>query len=232
RRPLRRCVERGSDARPALVGLRRPTLVRPRLCNARHGVGLGYPRCVTLDNDVRVADRHRNRTPGIARDVAALAGTRAGLEPEGAVHPEGTDRSHVRAAVLVEGGQPRRAGVRRVRSRRRSGIELVDNGGPIHRRQAVRLTQIDDLHFLNLPAGPSSASENLPRVAQPGSSAWLDEWRERAPQDREGRVTSDDALMPPMKPDMKLRPAEFRGRWETVWWYTAALRLLPRRSVR
>src|SRR6266487_1074408 len=154
---LRRCVERGSDARPALIGLRRPTVVRPRLRNARHYARLGYPRRVTLDHDVRVADRHRDRTPRIARDVAPLARTRARLEPERAVHPEGTDRSHMRAAVLVDGGQPRRAGVRRVRSRCRPRIELVGNGGPIYRRQPIRLTQIDDLHIPNLPARSSPA---------------------------------------------------------------------------
>src|SRR6266702_5985263 len=142
----------------ALIGLRRPTVVRPRLRNARHYARLGYPRRVTLDHDVRVADRHRDRTPRIARDVAPLARTRARLEPERAVHPEGTDRSHMRAAVLVDGGQPRRAGVRPVRSRRRSRIELLDNGGPVHRRQPIRLTQIDGLHFLNVPARSSPAS--------------------------------------------------------------------------
>src|SRR5215472_16151748 len=114
---LRRCVERGSDARPALIGLRRPALVRPSLRNARHRARLGYPRRVTLDHDVSVPDRHRDRTPRIARDVAPLARTGARLEPERAVHPEGADRGHMRAAVLVDGGQPRRAGVRRVRSR-------------------------------------------------------------------------------------------------------------------
>src|SRR6266496_2175879 len=87
---LRRCVERGSDARPALIGLRRPTAVRPRLRNARHYARLGYPRRVTLDHDVRVADRHRDPRCSVAvsiRDVAPLARTRARLEPERAVHP-------------------------------------------------------------------------------------------------------------------------------------------------
>src|SRR6266568_2881848 len=61
----------------------------------------------------------------------------------------------MRAAVLVDGRQPRRAGVRRVRSWRRPRIELLDNGGPIHRRQPIRLTQIGDLHeaSLHCPAG-------------------------------------------------------------------------------
>src|SRR5438067_9960066 len=89
---------------PTLVGLRRPSVVRPRLRNARQRVPFGHPRRVTLDHDVRVADRHRDRTPRIAREVAALARTRARLEPERAVQPQGTDRSHMRAAVLVEGG--------------------------------------------------------------------------------------------------------------------------------
>src|SRR5215471_11015130 len=95
---LRRCVERGSDARPALIGLRRPAVVRPCLRDARYRARLGYPRRLTLDHDVRVADRHRDRTPRVARDVAPLARARTRLEPERAVHPEGTDRSHVRAA--------------------------------------------------------------------------------------------------------------------------------------
>src|SRR2546423_5082066 len=60
---LRRCVERGSDARPAVVGFGRPTAVRPRLRNTRHRARPGHSRSVTLDYDVRVADRHRDRTP-------------------------------------------------------------------------------------------------------------------------------------------------------------------------
>src|SRR5216683_3849371 len=57
-----------------------------------------------------------------------------------------TDRSHMRATVLVDGGQPGRAGVHRVRSWRRPRSELLNNCGPIHRRQPIRLTQIGDLH--------------------------------------------------------------------------------------
>src|SRR6266545_3680133 len=52
----------------------------------------------------------------------------------------------MRAAVVVYGGQPGRAGVQRVRSWRRPCIELLDNGGPVHRRQPIRLTEIGDLH--------------------------------------------------------------------------------------
>src|ERR1700733_417867 len=159
---LRRRVERGSDAQPALIGLRRPAHVRPRPRNARHCPRLGYPHRITLDHDIRVAYRHRDRTPPIARDVAPLARTRARLEPERAVRPEGTDRSHMRAAVLVDGGQPRRAGVRHIRSRSRPRIELLGNHGPIHRRQPIRLTQIDDLHIPNLPARSSAASALVP----------------------------------------------------------------------
>src|SRR5258707_15381421 len=130
---LRRCVERGSDARPAVVGFGRPAVVRPRLRNTRQCARLGHSRSVTLDYDVRVADRHRDRTPGIARDIAPLPRASARLEPERAVKPQGTDRSHMRAAVLVDGGQPGRAGVHRVRRWRRPCIELLSNCGPIHR---------------------------------------------------------------------------------------------------
>src|SRR6266516_1758 len=100
---LRRCVERGGDARPAVVGFGRPAVVRPRLRNTRHCARLGHSRSVTLDYDVRVADRHRDRTPRIARDIAPLPGARARLDPKGAVEPEGTDRGHMRATVLVDG---------------------------------------------------------------------------------------------------------------------------------
>src|SRR5215467_15578212 len=149
---LRWRVERGSDARSALIGFGGPAVVRPCPRDPRDRVRVGYPRRVTLEHDVRVANRHRGRTPRIARDVAPLARTRARLEPERAVHPEGTDRGYMRAAVLVDGGQPRRAGVRRVRSRCRPRVELLGDGGPIHRRQPIRLTQIYDLHIPNLPA--------------------------------------------------------------------------------
>src|SRR5580704_14897145 len=79
---LRRCVERGSDARPAVVEFGRPAVVRPRLRNTRQCARLGHSRSVALDYDVRVADRHRDRTSGIARDIAPLARACARLEPE------------------------------------------------------------------------------------------------------------------------------------------------------
>src|SRR4051794_31014423 len=150
RRSLRGCVERGSDARPAVVGFGRPALVRPRLRNTRHRRRLGHSRRVTLDDDVRVADRHRDRTPRIARDIARLQRARARLEPERVVEPQGADRGHMRAAVLVDGGQPGRAEVDRVRSWRRPRSELRNNCGPIHRWQPVHRTQIDDLHEASL----------------------------------------------------------------------------------
>src|SRR5436305_9547823 len=53
---LRRCIEGGGDARAALVGFRRPTVVCPRLRDARPYTGLGHPRSVTLDADVCIAD--------------------------------------------------------------------------------------------------------------------------------------------------------------------------------
>src|SRR5262245_61156926 len=149
---LRRCVEWGSDARPALIGRHRPAVVRQCLRDTRYCAPLGYPRRVTLDHDVRVVDRHRDRTPWVACNVASLPRTCARLEPERAVHPEGTDRSHMRAAVLVDCRQPRRVGVRRVRWRCRPRIELLDNGLPIHWGQPFSLTQIYDLHIQNLPA--------------------------------------------------------------------------------
>src|SRR3954454_18177334 len=147
---LRRCVERGSDARPAVVGFGRPTVVRPGLRNTRHRARLGHSRSVTLDYDVRVADRHPDRTPRIARDIACLPRARARLEPERVVEPKGTDRGHMRAAVLVDGGQPGRAGVDRVRRWRRPRKELRDDCAPIHRRQPIRLAQIDDVHKASL----------------------------------------------------------------------------------
>src|ERR1700730_4089178 len=52
----------------------------------------------------------------------------------------------MRAAVLVDGGQPGRAGVHRVRSWRRPRSELLNDCGPIHWRQPIRLAQIGDLH--------------------------------------------------------------------------------------
>jgi hypothetical protein len=148
---LRRRVERGSDALAAVVEFGRPAVVRPRLRNTRQCARLGHSRSVTLNYDVRAADRHRYRTPRIARDIAPFSRACARLEPERAVKPQGTDRSYMRAAVLVDGGQPGRARVHRVRSWRRPSIELVSNCGPVHRRQPIRLTQIGDLHKASLP---------------------------------------------------------------------------------
>src|SRR3954451_4842609 len=82
--------------------------------------------------------------------MARLQRARARLEPERVVEPQGADRGHMRAAVLVDGGQPCRAGVDRVRSWRRTRSELRNNCGPIHRWQPVHRTQIDDLHKASL----------------------------------------------------------------------------------
>jgi hypothetical protein len=71
----------------------------------------------------------RDRTPRIPRDVAPLACARARLGPEGAVHPDGSGRGDMRAAVLVDGAQPRRAGVHPVRGWSRSRLEFLDNAG-------------------------------------------------------------------------------------------------------
>ena len=144
---LRRCVERGGDARPALVGFRRPTLVRPRL--REHA-----PPCPGRSPVLRHRRRRRPRRGSTRRssrrgsrcDVASLSRACARLEPERAIQPEGADRRHMRAAVLVDRREPRRASVVRVRSRRRSCIELLGYGRPVHRRQPVLCTQVDDLH--------------------------------------------------------------------------------------
>src|SRR5436190_4970908 len=45
---LRRWVERGSDARPAVVGFGRPAVVRPRLRYTRHRARLGHPPSTDL----------------------------------------------------------------------------------------------------------------------------------------------------------------------------------------
>src|SRR3984885_8162951 len=73
----------------------------------------------------------------------------------------------MRAAVLVDSGQPGRAGVRRVRRWRRPGIELLGNRGPVHRRQPVRLAQIGDLHEASprCPAGIPADSVSQVRRA-------------------------------------------------------------------
>ena len=52
----------------------------------------------------------------------------------------------MRAAVLVHRGEPGRPSVVRVRSRRRSCLELLGDCGPVHRREPVPPTEVDDLH--------------------------------------------------------------------------------------
>src|SRR5580704_19549928 len=108
---LRRRIERGGDTGPGFIEFGGPPLVRPSRGKARQCGRVGLPRCFTLGDDVCIADRHRNRAARVAGDVAALAGTRSGLEPEASVQPERTDRGHVRASVLVYRREPRRASV-------------------------------------------------------------------------------------------------------------------------
>src|ERR1700733_12923855 len=98
---LRWRVERGGDTGPVLIQFGGPPLVRPGLGQARQCGWVGLPRCLTLGDDVCIADRNRDRAARVAGDVAALPGTRSGLEPEASVQPECTDRSDVRAPVLV-----------------------------------------------------------------------------------------------------------------------------------
>ena len=95
-------VERRGDARAALVGLGRPTAVGPRLRRRA-------PRRPGRSRASRRPRRRRPRRGSTGRSSSAgrarrcgLARAGAGLEPERAVQPEGTDRSDVRAAVLVD----------------------------------------------------------------------------------------------------------------------------------
>src|SRR5215470_10352489 len=76
----------------------------------------------------------------------------------------------MRATVLVDGGQPGRAGVRRVRSRRRPRIELPGNRSPIHRRQPIGLTQIGDLHRASLHC-PADILTNSVSPTRPAATA-------------------------------------------------------------
>jgi hypothetical protein len=66
---------------------------------------------------------------------------------ERAIEPERTDRGHMRAAVGVDRRQPFREGVVCLRSWRRSRVELLDDGRPVHRWQTVRHTQVHDFHW-------------------------------------------------------------------------------------
>ncbi len=141
-------VERGADARPALVRVRPASPGPPT--PSRYGASA--PGSVTRGRHPRlrrplVTDRHRDRTPRIARDVAPLPRARAGLEPERAVQPQGTDRGHMRAAVLVDSGQPGRAGVRCVRRFNADPASSFSaTAAQSTWRQPVRLAQIGDLH--------------------------------------------------------------------------------------
>src|SRR5215831_17161944 len=108
----------------------------------------------------------------------------------------------MRAAVLVDGGQPGRAGVRRVRSWRRSRIELLDDCGPVHRRQPIRLTQIGDLHGASLHCPADILANSVPKIRHattekvialwpwPGSSADTDNAPVHAPVSRLARSGS------------------------------------------
>src|SRR5215469_3753200 len=122
----------------------------------------------------------------------------------------------MRAAVLVDSGQPGRAGIHRVRSWRRPGIELLSNCGPINRRQPIRLTQILDLHkgILSLPAdilvnGVKELRSRLrpERTGRPVgkpaaiSGAWRSSW---------GTCASSCAATPFSLPDHRV--AEVAGR--------------------
>src|SRR5947209_3342171 len=62
---LRRCIERGGDARPACVWFGWPTDVGPCARGTCQRVWVGHPRRVTLDDDVCTRDRDRDRTPFI-----------------------------------------------------------------------------------------------------------------------------------------------------------------------
>jgi hypothetical protein len=88
---LRRRVERGGNTGPALIHFGGPPLVCPGLGKAGQRGQVGLLRRLTLGHDVCIANRHGDRAAGVTGDVAALAGTRSGLEPEASVQPERTD---------------------------------------------------------------------------------------------------------------------------------------------
>ena len=67
--PRRWSLRRGGDTRLPVVGFGWPVVVRPCLRDTRQCAGLGHSLSVALEYDVRVADRHRDRTPRIAREI-------------------------------------------------------------------------------------------------------------------------------------------------------------------
>jgi hypothetical protein len=98
------------------------------------------------------------------------------LEPERAVQPDRTDGGHVRAAVLVDRDEPLGASVVRLWGRRRSRVEVLDDGRPVDRWQAVCCAQVDDLHGEVLPPSlrPEHRLRTLParRRTSRGVSLW------------------------------------------------------------
>jgi hypothetical protein len=119
RRSLRWRVVRRRDAAPLSSGSAGHPLSAQAFAIRASATGLGHSRRISLEYDVRTSDRHRDRAPRIARDIAPLPRACARLEPEGAIQPQGTDRSHMRAAVLVDRGQPGRTAASMVLPRSR-----------------------------------------------------------------------------------------------------------------
>ena len=141
-----------------------PAAVRPRPRTTRHCARLGHSPGLALDHAsasrIDTATEHR--------------GSRATLRPfrvpvpvwnqNVPSQPQGTDRSRMRAAVRVDGGQPGRVGVHRVRDWRRPRVEFLGNCGPVHRRQPIRLTQIGDLHEASLHCPADILADSVSQI--------------------------------------------------------------------
>ena len=163
---MRRCVERRGDARPCLVGLRWPTAVRPNLRNACHYRRLGdpvaSPSITTSASRIETATEHRGSRATL-RPLRVVAPVWNQNAPSTQTAPTAvtcglpsalmvTTRSYACSLHPVPAPNPHRA---------------RHNGGPIHRREPVRVSQIDGLHLPNVtaycpPAGPSCEERQAP----------------------------------------------------------------------
>ena len=129
----------------------------------------------TLDDEIEAVCGDAQRAAPVARQVPALARRLPGLEPERAVHPQCTDTGQVRAAVVVDRGQPARVSIGAALARRLgdAGVETGSDDPPVDRRRAVEICEVLRFHAgSTVERTRPHRARRAPSIAGEGRRQW------------------------------------------------------------
>ena len=144
RRPGRWSAVLGSERLAALIDASRPTQSRPTRRHGCHGFAIGDLASAAFDDEIEVVGGDAEGASGISGNVPALASALTGLEPEGAVSPEGANSGDMWAAVRIDRGQPTcvSVGTAGVRCLCDARVQIGLNLRPVEQRELVQIRKV------------------------------------------------------------------------------------------